>query len=95
VRPLKIELGLRVPVNIGTDTALALGMAQVIIYYGWENYQFEGFRHFKKVIPSSLNPIELLGYYGHLRSDVVSFNPSPSDRGRRVEMRKASLENQD
>ncbi len=63
---------------------------QVIIYHGWENYQFEGFRHFKRVMPSPLNPIELVGDYGHIRSDVVSFSPSPSDRGSRVEMRKAS-----
>jgi anaerobic selenocysteine-containing dehydrogenase len=63
---------------------------QVIIYHGWENYQFEGFRHFKRVMPSPLNPIELVGDYGHIKSDVVSFSPSPSDRGSRVEMRKAS-----
>jgi hypothetical protein len=76
-------------VNIGTDTTLALGMAQEIIYHGWENYQFEDFRHFKSVMPSPLNSIELVGVYGHLRSDAVSFSPSPSDRGSRVEMRKA------
>jgi anaerobic selenocysteine-containing dehydrogenase len=62
---------------------------QAIIYHGWENYQFEGFRHFKNVMPSPLNPIEMVGGYGHIQSDVVSFSPSPSDRGTRVEMRKA------
>ncbi|MBI2088795.1 MAG: molybdopterin-dependent oxidoreductase [Deltaproteobacteria bacterium] len=66
----------------------AVRPGQVIIYHGWENYQFEGFRHFKSVMPSPLNPIELVGDYGHLRSDVVSFSPGPSDRGTRVEMRK-------
>ena len=63
---------------------------QAIIYHGWENYQFEGFRHFKNVMPSPLNPIEMVGGYGHIQSDVVSFSPSPSDRGTRVEMRKAN-----
>jgi DMSO reductase family type II enzyme molybdopterin subunit len=63
---------------------------QVIIYHGWENYQFEGFRHFKNVMPSPLNPIHLVGEYGHIRPDAVCFSPGPSDRGSRVEIRKSN-----
>ncbi|MFQ5684729.1 MAG: molybdopterin-dependent oxidoreductase [Candidatus Binatia bacterium] len=65
----------------------AVRPGQVIIYHAWENYQFEDFQHFKSVMPNPLNPIEMVGGYGHLCSDVVSFSPSPSDRGSRVEMR--------
>ena len=67
----------------------AVRPGQIIIYHGWENYQFQGLRHFKSVMPNPLNPIEMVGGYGHLRSDVVSFSPSPSDRGTRVEIRKS------
>jgi DMSO reductase family type II enzyme molybdopterin subunit len=62
---------------------------QVIIYHAWENYQFDGWHHFKTVMPAPLNPIEMVGGYGHVRPDVVSLSPGPSDRGTRVEMRKA------
>ncbi|MFQ5872636.1 MAG: molybdopterin dinucleotide binding domain-containing protein, partial [Dehalococcoidia bacterium] len=75
-------------VQVAVSSAVRLG--QVIIYHAWENYQFEGFRHFKSVMPNPLNPVELVGDYGHLRSDVVCFSPSPSDRGSRVEMRQAA-----
>ena len=62
---------------------------QVIIYHAWENYQFDGWRHFKSVMPAPLNPISLVGGYGHIRPDPVTCSPGPTDRGSRVEMRKA------
>jgi len=66
----------------------AVRPGQVIVYHAWENYQFEGWRHFKSVMASPLNPIELVGGYGHLRPDVVSFAPGESDRDTRVEVVK-------
>ena len=68
----------------------AVRPGQVIIYHAWENYQFANWRHFKSATPSPLNPIELVGGYGHIRPDPVAFSPGPSDRGTRVEIRKAS-----
>jgi DMSO reductase family type II enzyme molybdopterin subunit len=68
----------------------AVRPGQVIIYHAWENYQFDNWRHFKSATPSPLNPIELVGGYGHIRPDPVAFSPGPSDRGTRVEIRKAS-----
>jgi DMSO reductase family type II enzyme molybdopterin subunit len=65
----------------------AVRPGQVIIYHAWENYQFEGWRHFKSVMPSPLNPIELVGGYGHIRPDPVTCSPGPSDRGSRVDIR--------
>jgi hypothetical protein len=60
------------------------------MYHSWENYQFDGWRHFKSVMASPLNPIEMGGGYGHIRPDVVSLAPGPNDRGTRVEVRKAA-----
>ena len=67
----------------------AVRPGQVIIYHAWENYQFPGWRHFKGVMASPLNPIELVGGYGHIRPDVVSLSAGPNDRGTRVEVRRA------
>lgn len=67
----------------------AVRPGQVIIYHSWENYQFAGWRHFKNVMAGPPNPIEFVGGYGHLRPDAVTLSPGPSDRGTRVEMRKA------
>jgi nitrate reductase alpha subunit len=62
---------------------------QVIIYHSWENYQFDGWRHFKSVMASPMNPIELAGGYGHLRPGPALGAPGISDRDPRVEVRKA------
>ncbi len=67
----------------------AVRPGQVVIYHAWENYQFPGWRHFKSVMASPLNPIELVGGYGHIRPDVVSLSAGPNDRGTRVEVRRA------
>lgn len=67
----------------------AVRPGQVIIYHAWENYQFPGWNHFKSIMASPLNPIELVGGYGHIRPDVVSLSAGPNDRGTRVEVRRA------
>jgi DMSO reductase family type II enzyme molybdopterin subunit len=66
----------------------AVRPGQVIIYHAWENYQFDGWRHFKSIMPAPPNPIEFVGGYGHLRPDTVTLSPGPSDRGTRVEARR-------
>ena len=63
---------------------------QTIIYHCWENYQFEGWNHFKSVMAAPLNPIELVGDYGHIRPDALIAMPGQSDRDSRVEVRKAA-----
>ncbi|MEK7378188.1 MAG: molybdopterin-dependent oxidoreductase [Candidatus Binatota bacterium] len=62
---------------------------QVIIYHAWENYQFEGWRHFKSVMASPMNPVELAGDYFQIRPITMSNYPGFSDRGTRVEVRRA------
>jgi nitrate reductase alpha subunit len=67
----------------------AVRPGQVIMYHSWENYQFDGWRHFKSVMASPMNPIELAGDYFQIRPITMSNYPGFSDRGTRVEVRKA------
>ena len=57
--------------------------------YAWENYQFQGWEHFKSVMPSPMNPIEFVNRYGQIRPAVVGFSQSSNDRGTQVEIRKS------
>ena len=66
----------------------AVRPGQVIIYHSWENYQFQDWRHFKSVMPTPLNPIELAGDYFQIRPVTMSNYPGFSDRGTRVEVRR-------
>ena len=66
----------------------AVRTGQLIIYHAWENFQFRGWKHFKGVMPSPLNPLELAGGYYHLQSSSDSFHPGFSDRDTRAEVRK-------
>lgn len=66
----------------------AVRPGQVIIYHAWENYQFEQWRHFKSVMASPMNPIELAGGYFQIRPVTMSNYPGFSDRGTRVEVTK-------
>jgi len=76
--------------EIGAIVAPAVRPGQVVIYHNWVNYQFPGWRHFKSVMPSPLNPVELAGDYGHIRPITMSNYPGFSDRGTRVDVRKAA-----
>jgi len=66
----------------------AVRPGQVIIYHAWENYQFSGWEHFKNVMASPLNPVELAGDYFHIRPITMANYPGFSDRDTRVEIRK-------
>jgi anaerobic selenocysteine-containing dehydrogenase len=72
--------------RIQATVSAAVRPGQVMIYHSWENYQFAGWRHFKSVMPSPINPIELAGGYGHIRPDAVICSPGLSDRDTRVEI---------
>jgi nitrate reductase alpha subunit len=61
---------------------------QAVMYHGWVNYQFAGFRHFKSVMAPPLNPVECAGGSGHLRPLVHCLNPGHSDRETRLDLRK-------
>ncbi len=73
-------------VQAGVSAAVRPG--QAIIYHAWENYQFDGWRHFKSVMASPMNPIELAGDYFQIRPVTMSNYPGFSDRGTRVEVKR-------
>jgi anaerobic selenocysteine-containing dehydrogenase len=66
----------------------AVRPGQAIIYHAWENYQFAEWSHFKSVMASPMNPIELAGDYFQIRPITMSNYPGFSDRDTRVEVRK-------
>lgn len=76
------------PVHAVVSPAVRPG--QVIMYHAWENYQFDEWRHFKSVMASPMNPIELAGDYFQIRPITMSNYPGFSDRGTRVEVKKVA-----
>jgi DMSO reductase family type II enzyme molybdopterin subunit len=62
---------------------------QVIMYHGWENYQFQGGIGHRNVIPTPMNPVELAGGYFHIQHTPAIFQPGHNDRETRVEVTKA------
>lgn len=60
---------------------------EAIIYHSWDNFQFSGWRHFKNVMPSPVNPLEFAGGYFQLRPLALTLAPGMSDRDTRVEIR--------
>jgi len=66
----------------------AVKPGQVIMYHAWENHQFPEWRHFKGVMASPLNPLELAGGYFHIQPTSDTFYPGLSDRETRVELRR-------
>ena len=47
-------------------------------------------KSFKSVMAAPLNPVELVGDYGHIRPDPLIAMPGQSDRDTRVEIKRAS-----
>lgn len=75
-------------VHISASPAVKPG--QCIIYHSWENFQFKGRKHFKSVLASPINPIDLVGGFYHIKARAIySGQPGGCDRGTRVEVRKA------
>lgn len=61
---------------------------QVIMYHGWESYQFEGWKSYRNVLASPLNPIEMVGDYPFMKPVMAVKQPGQSDRDTRVEVTK-------
>jgi DMSO reductase family type II enzyme molybdopterin subunit len=68
----------------------AVRPGQVIVYHGWEPYQFNGQRSHQTLTPSPLNPIQLAGGYFHLQPMMIVGEPGLNDRGTRVEVERVS-----
>jgi DMSO reductase family type II enzyme molybdopterin subunit len=95
-RAREIRDGERVRVfnDVGSFEAVAklttsVRPGQVIVYHGWEPFQFRHGRSHQSVIPSPLNPIDLAGDYFQLDPTLLMGQPGNSDRGTRVEVERA------
>jgi DMSO reductase family type II enzyme molybdopterin subunit len=60
---------------------------QVVVYHGWEPFQFPDGRSHQTVLPSPINPIQLAGG-GHLQPMMIVGEPGLCDRGTRVELER-------
>jgi nitrate reductase alpha subunit len=61
---------------------------QVIIYNGWEPYQFREWKDPANVEPGLVKWLQLAGGYGHLRYWGTQWQPVPVDRAVRVDVAK-------
>ena len=63
---------------------------QVIVYNGWDPYQFRGWTGPMDVEPGMVKWLHLAGGYGHLRYWPIQWQPTPVDRAVRVEVEKVN-----
>jgi DMSO reductase family type II enzyme molybdopterin subunit len=61
---------------------------QVIMYNGWEPYQFRNWRDAANIEPALVKWLHLAGGYGHLRYWPIQWQPVPIDRAIRVDVAK-------
>lgn len=61
---------------------------QVIIYNGWEPYQFQQWKGAENVEPGMVKWLHLAGGYGHLRYRSIHWQPVPIDRAIHVDVQK-------
>lgn len=66
-----------------------LGRGQVIIYHGWEPYQFENWKSYDSAIPGMIKWNDMAGGYGHLEHYTDNWCNEPVDRPIAVEVEKA------
>jgi len=67
----------------------AVRPGQVIMYNGWEPYQFEEWADPSSAEPGMVKWLHLAGGYGHLRYWLMQLQPVPFDRGIAVDIAKA------
>jgi anaerobic selenocysteine-containing dehydrogenase len=62
---------------------------QVVIYNGWEPFQFEGWKGPENVEPGMVKWLHFAGGYGHLQYRGLHWQPIPIDRAVHVDVRRA------
>jgi DMSO reductase family type II enzyme molybdopterin subunit len=67
----------------------AVQPGQLILYNGFEPYQFAEWRDFSHVEPGMVKWLHLAGGYGHLRYRALHWQPVPIDRAVRVDVAPA------
>jgi len=78
--------------QIQVCTSAAVRPGQAIIYQHWTNSQYKKWKHFQRVMPTPVNPVEMApatyAEYPNLHRSVWSGEPGFNDRDTRVEVRK-------
>jgi nitrate reductase alpha subunit len=64
----------------------AVQPGQLIMYNGYEPYQFKGWQDFSNIEPGMVKWLHLAGGYGHLRYRALHWQPVPIDRAVRVDI---------
>ena len=62
---------------------------QVVMYNGWEPYQFKDWKDPANVEPGMVKYLQLAGGYGHLRYRTICWQPVQVERGMRVDFAAA------
>jgi DMSO reductase family type II enzyme molybdopterin subunit len=73
---------------VPVKTSPSVRPGQVIVYNGWDPYQFRGWTGPMDVEPGMVKWLHMAGGYGHLRYWPIQWQPVPSDRAVRVEVAK-------
>ncbi len=64
----------------------AVRPGQVVIYNGWEPYQFSNWSDPSNIEPGMVKWLHLAGGYGHLKYWLMEWQPCPVDRATKVEI---------
>jgi nitrate reductase alpha subunit len=61
---------------------------QVHVYHAWETFQYKDGRSHAAVCASQLNPLLMVGNYGHVHYHPGGYQPNNNDKGTTVEVRR-------
>ncbi len=75
-------------IQIAVKISATVRPGQVIIYNGWEPYQFRKWRGAENVEPGMVKWLHLAGGYGHLQYRSIHWQPIPIDRAIHVDVTK-------
>jgi DMSO reductase family type II enzyme molybdopterin subunit len=77
---------------VPAKTSPSVRPGTVIVYNGWEPYQFSGWNGPNDVEPGMVKWLHFAGGYGHLKYSFTQWQPVPADRGARVGIEKVKPE---
>ena len=75
-------------IRIAVKISATVRPGQVIIYNGWEPYQFHKWKGAENVEPGMVKWLHLAGGYGHLQYRSIHWQPVPIDRAIHVDVEK-------
>jgi len=75
-------------IQIAVKISPAVRPGQLIIYNGWEPYQFSKWKGAENVEPGMVKWLHLAGGYGHLQYRSIHWQPVPIDRAINLDVEK-------